>query len=128
MDRDPITHRYNWSPRAGAALTVLPEGRGILRGGYGKFVSRTALNIEAFPQYESRVVQRFGPDGVALGRRSRSPTRLTASSGHRKPTSATSSGISASAGVCCSSSDSCAAPARTNTSSYRIPWPDNCNF
>jgi hypothetical protein len=67
MDRDPITHRYNWSPRAGAALTVLPEGRGILRGGYGKFVSRTALNIEAFPQYESRVVQRFGPDGVALG-------------------------------------------------------------
>jgi hypothetical protein len=67
MDRDPITHRYNFSPRAGAALTVLPEGRGILRGGYGKFVSRTALNIEAFPQYESRVVQRYGADSVALG-------------------------------------------------------------
>ena len=68
MDRDPITHRYNWSPRAGAAVTVLPEGRAIIRGGYGKFVSRTALNIEAFPQYESRVVRRFGPDGVtALG-------------------------------------------------------------
>jgi hypothetical protein len=68
MDRDPITHRYNWSPRAGAAVTVLPEGRAIIRGGYGKFVSRTALNIEAFPQYESRVVSRFGPDGVtALG-------------------------------------------------------------
>ncbi len=67
MDRDPITHRYNWSPRAGAAVTVLPEGRAIIRGGYGKFVARTALNIEAFPQYESRVVRRFGPDGVALG-------------------------------------------------------------
>jgi hypothetical protein len=68
MDRDPITRHYNWSPRAGAAVTVLPEGRAIIRGGYGKFVSRTALNIEAFPQYESRVVRRFGPDGVtALG-------------------------------------------------------------
>jgi len=67
MDRDPITHRYNWSPRAGAAVTVLPEGRAIIRGGYGKFVARTALNTEAFPQYESRVVSRFGPDGVALG-------------------------------------------------------------
>jgi hypothetical protein len=64
MDRDPITHRYNWSPRAGAAVTVLPEGRAIIRGGYGKFVSRTALNIEAFPQYESRVVRRFAPDGI----------------------------------------------------------------
>jgi hypothetical protein len=64
MDRDPITHRYNWSPRAGAAVTVLPEGRAIIRGGYGKFVSRTALNIEAFPQYESRVVRRFAADGV----------------------------------------------------------------
>jgi hypothetical protein len=64
MDRDPITHRYNWSPRAGAAITVLPEGRAIIRGGYGKFVSRTALNIEAFPQYESRVVRRFAADGV----------------------------------------------------------------
>lgn len=64
MDRDPITHRYNWSPRAGAAVTVLPEGRAIIRGGYGKFVSRTALNIEAFPQYESRVITRFAPDGI----------------------------------------------------------------
>jgi hypothetical protein len=64
MDRDPITHRYNWSPRAGAAVTVLPEGRAIIRGGYGKFVSRTALNVEAFPQYESRVVRRFAADGV----------------------------------------------------------------
>ncbi len=59
MDRDPITLRYNWSPRAGAAVTVLPEGRAIIRGGYGKFVARTALNIEAFPQYESRVVSAF---------------------------------------------------------------------
>jgi hypothetical protein len=67
MDRDPVTKRYNYSPRAGAAVTVLPDGRAIIRGGYGKFVQRTPLNIEAFPDFESRVVSRFGPDGTALG-------------------------------------------------------------
>jgi hypothetical protein len=67
MDRDPVTKRYNYSPRAGAAVTVLPDGRAIIRGGYGKFVQRTPLNIEAFPDFESRVVSRFGPDGSALG-------------------------------------------------------------
>jgi hypothetical protein len=67
MDRDPIVKRFNWSPRAGAAITILPEGRAIIRGGFGKFVQRTPLNIEAFPALESRVVSRFGPDGTALG-------------------------------------------------------------
>ena len=67
MDRDPITLKVNWSPRAGAAVSVLPEGRAIIRGGFGKFVQRTPLTIETFPQYESRVVSRFGPTGTALG-------------------------------------------------------------
>ena len=67
MDRDPIVRHYNYSPRAGAAISVLPEGRGIIRGGYGKFVQRTPLNIETFPQFESRVVSRFGPTGLPLG-------------------------------------------------------------
>jgi hypothetical protein len=67
MDRDPVVRRYNWSPRAGAAITVLPEGRAIVRGGFGKFVQRTPLNIEPFPAFESRVVSRYGPDGAALG-------------------------------------------------------------
>jgi hypothetical protein len=68
LDRDPIVENVNWSPRAGAAMSVLPEGRGILRGGYGKFVQRTPLNVEAFPSYEPYVVSRFLPDGSALGR------------------------------------------------------------
>ena len=67
MDRDPVVKHLNWSPRAGAAVSVLPEGRAIIRGGYGKFVQRTPLNIETFPQFESRVVSRFGPTGTALG-------------------------------------------------------------
>jgi hypothetical protein len=67
VDRDPIVKHLNWSPRAGAAISVLPEGRAIVRGGFGKFVQRTPLNIETFPQFESRVVSRFAPDGTALG-------------------------------------------------------------
>ena len=67
LDRDAVIERVNWSPRAGAALSVLPGGRAILRGGYGKFVQRTPLNVEAFPSFESRVVSRFGADGTLLG-------------------------------------------------------------
>lgn len=67
MDRDAIVEHVNWSPRAGMAFAVLPEGRAILRGGYGKFVARTPLNIEAFPTFESRSVTRFAPDGSRIG-------------------------------------------------------------
>jgi hypothetical protein len=62
MDRDQIVEKVNWSPRAGVGISVLPEGRGILRGGYGNFVQRTPLNIGAFPSYESRTVVRFPAD------------------------------------------------------------------
>ena len=57
----------NWSPRAGVALGVLPEGRGILRGGIGKFAQRTPLNVGAFESFESRMVTRFDPSGAQLG-------------------------------------------------------------
>ncbi len=67
MDRDAIVERVNWSPRAGLAFALLPEGRAIIRGGYGKFVGRTPLNIEAFPTFESRLVTRFAPDGSRVG-------------------------------------------------------------
>ena len=56
----------NWSPRAGVAIGVAPEGRAILRGGFGKFVQRTPLNVEAFPSFERRTVSRFAPDGSLL--------------------------------------------------------------
>jgi len=66
-DRDAIVERFNFSPRAGVAIAVAPEGRAILRGGYGKFVQRTPLNIEAFPDFESRTVSRFAASGLPLG-------------------------------------------------------------
>ena len=67
MDRDAIVEKVNWSPRAGVAVSVLPEGRAIVRGGYGKFVQRTPLNVEAFPTFENRIVFRFRPDGSTTG-------------------------------------------------------------
>ena len=67
MDRDAVVKRLNWSPRAGAALSVAQEGRAILRGGFGKFVQRTPLNVEAFPTFEPRTVSRYATDGSALG-------------------------------------------------------------
>jgi hypothetical protein len=66
-DRDDIVERVNYSPRAGVSISVLPEGRGILRGGFGKFAERTPLNVGAFSQYDVQVVSRFGPDGRPLG-------------------------------------------------------------
>ncbi len=67
VDRDAIVEHFNFSPRAGVAIGVAPEGRAILRGGYGKFVQRTPLNVEAFPLFESRTVTRFATNGTPLG-------------------------------------------------------------
>ena len=72
FDRDAVVERVNWSPRAGAVFSALPEGRGILRGGFGKFVQRTPLNVGAFASFEARSISRFGPDGSPLG----APTTL----------------------------------------------------
>jgi TonB-dependent receptor-like protein len=65
-DRDDIVERVNYSPRAGFAVSILPEGRGILRGGFGKFAERTPLTIGAFTQYETQTAARFGGNNLAL--------------------------------------------------------------
>jgi hypothetical protein len=66
-DRDDIVEHVNYSPRAGVSVSLLPEGRGIVRGGFGKFAERTPLAVGAFTQYEVPTVSRFGPDGRLLG-------------------------------------------------------------
>jgi len=65
-DRDDVVERVNFSPRAGLSVSVLPDGRGILRGGFGKFAERTPLTIGAFQQYGVATVTRFAPDGSGL--------------------------------------------------------------
>jgi hypothetical protein len=67
LDRDAIVERVNLSPRAGVSVGIAPEGRAILRGGFGKFVQRTPLNIDAFPSFEPRTISRFAPGGALLG-------------------------------------------------------------
>ncbi len=65
-DRDDVVERVNYSPRAGLSVSLLPDGRGILRGGFGKFAERTPLTIGAFQQYGVATVTRFAPNGSAL--------------------------------------------------------------
>jgi outer membrane receptor protein involved in Fe transport len=64
LDYDAVLRRTNVSPRAGAVISVLPQGRGVLRGGAGFFFEQTPLNVAAFDKYASPVVTRFGADGV----------------------------------------------------------------
>jgi hypothetical protein len=66
MDNDDIAERVNYSPRVGVAIGVLHDGRGILRGGVGKFSERTPLDVGAFTQYEVPTVTRFAGDGQPL--------------------------------------------------------------
>jgi hypothetical protein len=66
-DRDDIVETVNYSPRVGASVSLLPEGRGILRGGFGKFAERTPLTVGAFTQYDVQTVTRFGNFGVPQG-------------------------------------------------------------
>lgn len=56
-----------WSPRLGAIVGVLPQGRGILRGGIGRFAERTPLLAGAYSSVEARAVTTFA-DGVARER------------------------------------------------------------
>ena len=67
VDFDDVVEQENYSPRIGMSVSVLPEGRGILRGGFGKFAERTPLNVGAFTQYDVQTVIRRGPTGTPIG-------------------------------------------------------------
>jgi len=67
LDRDDVVETVNFSPRIGASVSVLPEGRGILRGGFGKFAERTPLMIGAFTKYDVQTITRYAPEGTQLG-------------------------------------------------------------
>lgn len=66
FDRDAVVERVNWSPRAGVAIAVLPQRSAIVRGGIGRFVQRTPLNVGAFPTFESRTATRYDTAGLTL--------------------------------------------------------------
>jgi len=66
LDRDAVLRRAVASPRVGATISLLGNGRGIVRGGVGTFVSRTPLNVATFETLESRTVTRFGRDQLRI--------------------------------------------------------------
>jgi len=66
-DRDDIVNQSNYSPRVGMSVSLLPEGRGILRGGFGKFAERTPLVVGAFTLYDTQTVSRFAANGSPIG-------------------------------------------------------------
>ena len=66
-DFDDVVEGANYSPRIGMSVSVLPDGRGILRGGIGKFAERTPLTIGAFTQYNVQTVSRFAADWQPIG-------------------------------------------------------------
>ncbi len=66
VDRDGVLTEINASPRLGFALGVLPDGKGILRGGAGYFFGRMPLNVAAFSSYEKQTVSYLR--GAAAGR------------------------------------------------------------
>jgi hypothetical protein len=66
-DFDDVVEHANYSPRIGMSVSVLPEGRGILRGGFGKFAERTPLNVGAFTQYDVQTVIRRNANGTPIG-------------------------------------------------------------
>jgi hypothetical protein len=66
VDRDGVTRQVNGSPRFGFVLGVLPDGRGIVRGGIGAFAARTPLLAGAFQSIEAPTVSQFAADGSTL--------------------------------------------------------------
>ena len=64
VDRDGVLKRTNITPRMGAVIGLLPEGRTVARGGIGLFYDRTPLNIGAFESFEPRTITRYGSDGI----------------------------------------------------------------
>ena len=63
VDREGVTRLSRMSPRLEVSLSAAPGGRSIVRGGVGRFVSRTPLLASAFEMIDAPAVQRFDADG-----------------------------------------------------------------
>jgi hypothetical protein len=66
VDRDGVLERFNFTPRAGGAVSLRSDGSMILRGGMGLFFERTPLNVGAFPSFEARTITNFALDGKTI--------------------------------------------------------------
>ncbi|MEP6914164.1 MAG: TonB-dependent receptor [Acidobacteriota bacterium] len=64
VDRDGVIQRTNLSPRFGTVISLLPDGKAIVRGGVGVFYERTPLLVGAFETIEAPIVTRYDTDGI----------------------------------------------------------------
>ena len=64
LDRDGVLDQWNASPRIGGAFALMSDARLVLRGGVGRFVERTPLNVGAFGSFERRTSTRYAEDGT----------------------------------------------------------------
>lgn len=65
-DRDTVADENNFAPRLGLAFVPVKDGRTVVRGGFGLFYDKVALNVATFPQRQQRVLTRFAADGAPL--------------------------------------------------------------
>jgi hypothetical protein len=66
VDHDGVLERFNFTPRAGGAVSLRSDGSTIVRGGTGLFFERTPLNVGAFPSFESRTATNYAADGTTI--------------------------------------------------------------
>lgn len=62
-DRDTVADENNFAPRLGFAFVPVKDGRTVVRGGFGLFYDKVALNVATFPQLQQRVLTQFAADG-----------------------------------------------------------------
>lgn len=66
FDRDGVLENNHLAPRLGFVFQLLPEARGVLRGGAGLFYDRTPLYAGVFGSLSERRITRFAADGQTL--------------------------------------------------------------
>ncbi|MFB3852631.1 MAG: carboxypeptidase regulatory-like domain-containing protein [Vicinamibacterales bacterium] len=66
-DRDGVLQRWDFAPRAGTSISLVPSGASVLRGGAGVFVGRTPMNVGVFESYERPSVTHFPAGNESAG-------------------------------------------------------------
>lgn len=67
FDYEEITGTSHLSPRFAVAYSLTPEGRTVLRGGWGIFYDHVFLHAGSFERFQRRVETDLGPGGTPLG-------------------------------------------------------------
>jgi len=67
LEHQRLAQNLRIAPRSGLAWSPLPDGRTVLRVGYGEFYDHIPLDVYAFSRYPLRTVTDYAPNGAILG-------------------------------------------------------------